>query len=74
MRITRIEEVDQEVFQVTFEDEFDGSVSVILFHGRDAFENHLRQGLDSDREHTISPSYATGRLARASRSTVLRYH
>ena len=39
MRITKIEEVDQEVFQVTFEDEFDGSVSVVLFHGKEAFDN-----------------------------------
>ncbi len=74
MRITKIEEVDQEVFQVTFEDEFDGSVSVVLFHGKEAFDNYLKQGLTSEREHNISPSYATRRLAITSRHSMLRLH
>jgi hypothetical protein len=71
MRILQILEVDEDVYSVTFEDEF-ASVSVIIFHGKDAFDNFILEGLtNGSGEHTLQ--HEAGRTANGSNHSFLRH-
>lgn len=71
MRITNILEVDEDVFTVTFEDDF-GTVSVITFHGKDTFDNFILEGITSgNREHTTGTEVRS--TTGTSRNSMLRH-
>jgi hypothetical protein len=77
MTITRIWEVDEDVYQVTTEDEC-GVVSVILFHSKAAFDQFITgsNAHNGSREHTIdynTSTYAQRRAARSGQGSLLRH-
>jgi hypothetical protein len=72
MRIVRILEVEQDLFDVTFEDDY-GTVSVITFHGRDAFDNYLLEGLTNHGSGEHTQQYGSGRVADTRRNSMLRH-
>lgn len=66
MRST-IYEVDEDVFQITTEHD-DGSVTVEMVFGREAYEAHAQKDMNANGqrdEHTASYA-STGRIARVS--------
>lgn len=77
MTIQRIWEVDEDVYQVTTEDEY-GVVSVILFHSKAAFDQFIigSNTPNGSRDHQygdITSTYAQRRASRGSQVSLLRH-
>jgi hypothetical protein len=72
MRIVNILEVDEDTYNVTFVDDY-GTPSVITFHGKDAFDNYLLEGLTNhgSGEHTLQ--HGSGRVANTRGNPLLRH-
>ena len=75
MTITRIWEVDEDVYQVTTEDD-NGVVSVIIFHSKAAFDQFITgsntQYDSRDIDYNAS-TYASRRATRGSQNSMLRH-
>lgn len=73
MLILNIQEVGEDVFNVTMQND-DMSVVVFTFHGKEALDNYILEGLtNASREHAgpITGQFNQGRLAGTSGRSVL---